>query len=66
MSHSTFVRDDAVILQTGSNYEAQVLEPEFKTKATVSWRAENCKKWDKALEIHGVYATETYIFNISQ
>lgn len=51
MSHSTFVQNDAVMLQTGSHYEAQILGLEFKTKATMLWRAENCKKWDKALEI---------------
>lgn len=44
MSHSAFVQNDAVMLQTGSNYEARVLGLESKPKATVLLRAENCKK----------------------
>lgn len=35
MSHSAFVQNDAMMLQTGSNYEAQVSGLESKTIATV-------------------------------
>ena len=66
MSHSAFVQNDAVMLQNGSNYEAWALGLESKTEATVLLRAENCKKWDMALEILDVYATGTYIFNRNQ
>lgn len=35
MSHSAFVQNDAVMLQTAFNCEAQVLGLESKTKGTV-------------------------------
>lgn len=66
MSHSAFVQNDAVMLQTASNCKAQVLGLDSKTKGTVLLWAGNCKKWDKALEILAIYTTETYIFKRKQ
>lgn len=63
MSHSAFVQNHEMILQTGSNYKAQVLGPESKTKAVVLSQREGFKKWDRALEILGCNWTETYIFD---
>jgi len=44
MSHSAFVQNHAMILQTGSNYKAQVLGPESKTKAVVLSQRQGFKK----------------------
>lgn len=70
MSHSAFVQNDAMMLQTGSNYEAQVSGLESKTIATVLLWAENCKKWvlalRKGIETLDICAIETYIFNRNQ